>query len=241
MNIIIYIIILCLISTLECFAGAPPSVKQKMGEETSANVTYGLNIEYGYYSPSLKTLNDDLKSSKIQTLQGGPYLAGGLSILNRSNKANIILGIGYWRGETNWVQSITEYKLETTFWIFNVDLGFPIPVIRERLYVTPGIIMRDVIVNWHYSSNSDYYNAMAFIMDIGGKIGTEYFVIPEYKQLSIAVDIGYILWGIMLDDLTVMDSTYMPIGTILYTNDMKNKMNIETDGLILKFRVNFYF
>ena len=225
------------------FAGAPPSVGGPAGapgEPIAGGKKGAIIFELGYYNPSLKTLNDDLK------VYGFPEIGGNLLLTFKGmfppprSPVYPYVGVSYWAGSTTRETDKTEAKVT----LISIPCGLQIPILtgtlppQVMLYIDVG---GDVAISlWHYEeAGGDYYNANAIGYDIVAKVGGQYFIVPN--TFSVGGSIGYAFLG-KTGQLTVSDSTLTgwDVDDKLETSGGK-KLVFELSGITLMFDVRLWF
>lgn len=200
------------------FAGPPPDVGGGVsGPQPEKKTKKWIGIEYGWYGPSLKTLNrtfsTPLGGKKIGT---NDYIALGIGMpVAGDDRAGFFFG--YWNGNAK--QS--GNTLNMNMLIFSGEPSFRIFKIKDKVHFRIGLVIRDIFGWWKFSGSGLDTSDFSISMDFGGKATAEFFLIPS---LSIKLDFGRIFWGFMIDALIEPE-----------------KIKIETHGNILKFGLNLNY
>jgi len=227
-----------LVSTV--FAGAPPSAKGP-AEGPGGPTTFGkkrgaISFDLGYYNPSFKTLNDELKTQGFPEIGGGIFFSGRFS----PKDAPLYMGLGYWSGSSTRKTDSTEVKL----WLLPVLYDIEVPILTgtlpEQITLYLGLGGKFLYSHWRWeTTGGDYYNADALGYDIGVKFGGDFFIVPN--MFSIGGSIGYIFLG-KTGQLTVTDSTFTSpeVNDKLITSDGE-KFVFELSGISLMFNAKLYF
>ena len=221
------------------FAGAPPSAARPAGEP-GRRITPGkrgaVSFELGYYNPSLKMLNDDLK------IYGFPEIGSNLLL---SVKAVFgpgpfgYIGLSYWSSSSTKVADKTEAKVT----LLSMPCGVEVPILTgtlpEQLMLYIGVDGKLVLPLWRYGTTSEYYNAYGIGYDIGARVGGQFFVVPD--TFSIGGSIGYVFLG-KTGQLTVTSSTLtgLEADDKLLFSDGK-KFVFELSGITLMGDIRLHF
>lgn len=203
------------------FAGPPPDAGGGVPVAQSVKKTAGwIGLEYGWYAPSLKTLNRTFSGNLSEEKIGiNDYISFGIGI-PVSGDDRMGLFFGYWNG----IAKQSGNKLNLNMVGLAPEAAFRIVKIKDIVRFSLGFIARDVFAWWKYSGEGSDSSGISLITDLGGKITTEYYPIPK---LSIKLDFGRIFWGFMWDALLEIES--------------EEKVKIETHGNILKLGLNLYY
>ena len=238
------LVTVCLFFRGVVWAGPPPGTA---GYTESANTSGGavsaqggLKIDVGIYSPGLTTLQKDLPGLGWTPLTSGLYLSGTFLMNPTKFGASGGIGFDYWSGSA----SKGLETLNLGIYSFYVSPHWNIQIMPEKLMLGLGLTFRDVLVVFSYSESvASYYNAWSMMLDLGPKAEIEFYPLPDSRALSISASIGYVLLGLTILPLEVMDSTIpvFDVGTAITTSDGVTPMNIETNGLILKVGISFHF
>jgi len=221
------------------FAGAPPSVEGPAagpGRPTTLGKRGAVSFELGYYNPSLKTLNDDLK------VYGFPEIGSNLLL---SVKAVFgpgpfgYMGLSYWSSSSTRVADKTEAKVTLLSMPFGVEVPILTGTLPEQVMLYIGVDGKLVLPLWRYGTTSEYYNAYGIGYDIAAKFGGQFFVVPD--TFSIGGSIGYVFLG-KTGQLTVTSSTLpgWEVDDKLETSDGE-KLVLELSGITLMFDIRLYF
>jgi len=201
------------------FAGPPPDAG--IGIPSAKPVQKGKNwfgVEYGWYGPSLKTLNQSFSGPLVgEKIGTNDYISLGIGLPGPGDDRGGLF-FGYWNGSAKKGGN----KLDANMAVFSGEATFRIVKIQNKVFFSPGFMIRDVVAWWKYSDIGSDTSGISLIMDLGGKISAEYFPIPK---LSIKLDFGRIFWGFMLDALI----------------ETEERVKIETHGNILKLGLNLYY
>lgn len=220
------------------FAGAPPGAggpPAAPGGPMAGGKRGGIGFELGYYTPSLKTLNDDMKLVAFPEIGGNLLLT--LKAIFAPPGAYPYVGIGYWASSAT--REIDKDELKVT--LIPISFGVQIPILKRTL---PEQLMLSIDVGGdlpisllHFEhATGEYYTAMALGYDIGTKVGCEYFVLPN---LSLGGFIGYTFLG-KTGQLSVTSGDIYDVDTKITTLDGE-KMVFELSGINLMFAIRLWF
>lgn len=225
------------------FAGAPPSVggpAVEPGRPTAPGKRGAISFELGYYTPSFKTLNDELK------LGGFPEIGGNLLLTFKGmfapprSPVYPYVGVGYWAGSTTRETDKTEAKVTLLSFLTGVEVPILTGTLPEQIRLYIGIDGKVVLPLWHYeTATGEYYKAWALGYDVGAKFGGQFFVVPD--RFSIGGSIGYVFLG-QTSQLTVTDSTL--VGWVVddkLETSKGEKFVFELSGITLMFDVRLWF
>ncbi len=218
MNKIIFTPILLMLLILPAIAGPPPGagVNPQPGGKSAQPSVKWFGLEYGWYGPSLKDLNNKFRSllgtEKIGT---NDYLAIGIGMPTPGDN-RVGLFFGYWNGSAE--QGTNQLKINMI--IFSPEFSFRIVKIQDKAFFSLGLIMRDVFSWWTFKGAGIDTTEIPFLTDIGAKVTAEYYPI---KTIGLKLDFGRIFVGLDWMDL------------------FEDKIKFQTQGFITKFGVNFYY
>jgi len=222
------------------FAGAPPSVGGPAGAPggpSGPGKRGAIGFELGYYTPSLKTMNDEMK------LVGFPEIGGNLLLSVKSTFGGAAspvygyVGLSYWASSSN----VDEFESKVT--LLSMPVGVEIPILTGTL---PEQVMLHIDIGgnlilpfWRFGSTTDYFNAWSLGYDVGVRVGGQYFVVPN--RFSVGGSIGYAFLG-KTGQLTVTDSTLpgWEVDDKLETLDGEEFV-FELSGITLMFDVRLWF
>lgn len=221
------------------FAGAPPSVGGPAGAPggpTAPGKRGAISFELGYYTPSLKTLNDELK------LGGFPEIGGNLLLSVKSTfggKASPVygyVGLSYWASSSN----VDEFESKVTLLSFPVGVEIPIltGTLPEQVMLHIDIGGNLVLPFWRFGSTTDYFNAWSLGYDAGVRVGGQYFVMPN--RFSLGGTIGYAFLG-KTGQLTVYDSSDPDLIDTKLLTSKDEEFVLELGGINLMFAIRLWF
>jgi len=222
------------------FAGAPPSAggpAVEPGRPTAPGKRGALSFELGYYTPSFKTLNDDLK------VYGFPEIAGNLFLSGKALFGRVpsgYLGFSYWSSSTTREADDTEAKVTLLSFLTGIEVPILTGTLPEQIRVYIGIDGKFVLPLWRYeTATAEYYKAWALGYDVGARVGGQFFVVPNI--FSIGGNIGYVFLG-KTSQLTVTDSTLAgwEVDDKLETSKGE-ELVFELSGITLMFDLRLYF
>lgn len=234
-------LIVFLFSPVITLGGPPPGAPGYAEANKSALASRsGLQLAMGPYSPSLSTLRNDLLATGWKPLSGGTYINLTILMNERNFSSSGGIGFGYWSGSTS---KESGESLSLSLFMFNVSPAWNIMIIRDRLALGLGFVIRPGIASLNYNSpSSQYYKAITMAMDLGPSIGIELYPLSGSRALSISAGVEDILYGFVFGAPEVYDSNIPGYGstTKIITNSGKD-MAIETNGLIIKWGINLRF
>jgi hypothetical protein len=229
------------------FAGAPPSVGGPAGAPggpSGPGKRGAISFELGYYSPSLKTVNDDMKVWEFPV----PEIGGNLLLSVKStfgggaSPVYGYVGLSYWSSSST--RDVDNAEAKVT--LFSMPVGVEIPILTgtlpEQVMLHIDIDGKLVLPFWRFGTTTDYYTAWSLGYDAGVRVGGQYFVVPN--RFSLGGTIGYAFLG-KTGQLTVLNSTLLPpwpqIDDKLLTSDRKKEWVFELSGITLMFDVRLWF
>lgn len=218
MNRILIMFISLIIFVSPVLAGPPPDagVGIQPGAKPEQKSLKWFGLEYGWYGPSLKDLND-----RFRSLLGGEkigmndYMALGLGMPTPGDN-RVGFFFGYWNGSAKQGSN----KLNVNIIAFSPEMAFRVFKIQDKAFFSLGLIMRAVFAWWNFEGAELDTTEIPVIADIGAKITAEYYPI---KSIGLKFDFGRILFGLDWMDL------------------LEDKIKFQTPGFIMKFGVNFYY
>ncbi|MEO0205243.1 MAG: hypothetical protein ABIL22_01040 [candidate division WOR-3 bacterium] len=200
-------------------AGPPPDAGMgtEPGVKPAQKMLRWFGLEYGWYAPSLKDLNNQfsgpLGGEKIGI---NDYIAIGIGMPTPGDN-RVGLFFGYWNCSAKQGSS----KLNVNMIFFSPEMAFRIVKIPNKVLFSLGLIMRDVFSWWKFESVGADTSEMSLVTDFGAKVTTEYY---PTKSIGIKFDFGRIIWGFDWTNLLGEENTRM-----------------QTPGFIMKFGLNFYY
>jgi len=226
------------------FAGAPPTVGGPAGAPggpTAPGKRGAISFELGYYSPSLKTVNDDMKVAGFPEIGGNLLLSVKSTFGGGASPVYGYVGLSYWSSSSTREADNAEAKV--TLLSFPVGLEIPIltGTLPEQVMLHIDIDGKLVLPFWRFENATGYYKAWSLGYDAGVRVGGQYFVVPN--RFSLGGNIGYAFLG-KTGQLTVLNSTLLPpwpqIDDKLLTSDGKEFV-FELSGITLMFDVRLWF
>jgi len=221
------------------FAGAPPTVGGPAGAPggpTAPGKRGAISFELGYYTPSLKTLNDELKLGGVPEIGGNLLLSVKSTFGGAASPVYGYVGLSYWSSSSN----VGEIESKVTLLSFPVGLEIPIltGTLPEQVMLHIDIDGKLVLPFWRFGTTTDYWKAWSLGYDAGVRVGGQYFVVPN--RFSVGGNIGYAFLG-KTGQLTVYDSSNPDlIDEKLWTSDGK-ELVLELSGITLMFDVRLWF
>jgi len=228
------------------FAGAPPSVGGPAGEPgrpTAPGKGRGaISFELGYYTPSLKTLNDEMKLAGFDEIGGA--LSFGLKFLMPMRGITSPAAPHPYMGFTYWAGSSSVLSMEQKVTLLSMPIGVEIPILTKTLpetimlYIDAGGKLILPLWHWEESLTDQYFSAWALGYDIGAKVGGQYFIVPNV--FSVGGSIGYTFLG-KTGQLTVYDSSDPDLVDVKWETTDGEKLVLELSGITLMFDVRLWF
>lgn len=206
------------LSISSVIAGPPPDVSSGIPVAPAVKKTKNWSsLEYGWYRPSLKSLNDvfsgPLGGKGIGT---NDYLVLGIG-MPKSGSYQVGFFLGYWNGGAKQATN----KLNINMITLSGEAAFRIVNIQDKVNFRLGYIMRDAVTWWNFSGEVDS-SGSTLVMDIGVKATAQYYFTPN---LAAKLDFGWIVWGFDTGPLT----------------ESEDVVKIETQGIIIKFGLELYY
>lgn len=233
--------------TINVYVGPPPgaSVDASGIEKVSSyskekNTKLFFNI--GTYSPSLTSINNDLKYYGISPVHSGSFYTIGIG----ENKYKFEGFFSYWSGSTknvNFKETIVFYILGFNVNIWEISKLFPKPY-DEIFGLNLNFIARDIFATLkdEYIASNTYIFCTALTIDFGTGINFEFFPLKENKIVSVSLGWDYILFSLPLLPFEVWDTNINGFSFGDNYQDHNGKdIFAETQGTILKFEIKFYF
>jgi len=224
------------------FAGAPagaggPAVEP--GRPTTLGKRGALSFEVGYYAPSLKTLNDDIKPIGFPEIAGNLLLTGKCSFGGAAFPVYPYLGVSYWSSSSTREALKDEEKVT----LLSLPVGVEVPILtgtlpqQIMLYIDVG---GDVILPFYRyeTTTGSYFSAWALGYDLGAKFGSQFFVVPSV--FSIGGSIGYLFLG-KTGQLTIYGSSDPDLIDVKLETSEGEKLVLDLSGLTLMFDIRLWF
>lgn len=232
---------------VDLFAGPPPGAPGYGGQIAGkSEKSRAFHIDLGIYTPSLSMLNDDLKHDDYSSLKPGTYFDIGF-LSNGSAAQKTSISFAYWSASSsnlNFTENLRLFMFQVSpLWELSGLSDAILP--SGDLRVSLGLTMRDVVasvVKDEYPNG--YIAAIGMAIDLGPALGLEYFPIRNSRSFSISANLDYILLNWNFLPLEISDystnHTRISVGDAYY-NYKGQRMLVDTNGLILRLGVNFYY
>ena len=221
------------------FAGAPPSVGGPAGAPggpTAPGKRGAISFELGYYTPSLKTMNDEMKLVGVPEIGGNLLLSVKSTFGGGASPVYGYVGLSYWSSSSN----VDEFESKVTLLSFPVGVEIPIltGTLPEQVMLHIDIGGNLVLPFWRFGSTTDYFNAWSLGYDAGVRVGGQYFVMPN--RFSLGGTIGYAFLG-KTGQLTVYDSSDPDLIDTKLLTSKDEEFVLELGGISLMFDIRLWF
>ncbi len=228
---------------------APPPGATSYGagaaQRSASEHRSSFHLGLGMYSPSLSTINDELKRRGLSQMRGGTYFDIGGHVI-ASDNSRILMAVAYWSGSS----SNPNFTRNLSLYMFNISPRWELTALSDMISpaqnfrIGLGFLMRGMIV-WLADKNLStgaYVDAMGMVMDLGPEMGLEFYPVPGSRSFSVSTDIGHILlsWNMFPLDIVDTNITGLKIGE-KYKTYTGGNMNVDTNGLLLRLGINFYY
>jgi len=229
------------------FAGAPPGAAGPavgpVGPVAGGKRQGAISFELGYYAPSLKTVNDEMKLIGFPEIGGNLFLSGKYLIPTMAAATpatpHPYVGFSYWSSSST--REAYEDKEKVT--LLSFPIGVEVPILTRTLpeqvmlYIDVG---GDVILPlYRYETTTgDYFAAWALGYDLGARVGSQFFAVPNV--FSIGGSIGYVFLG-KTSQLIVYDSSNPDLIDQKLETSEGEKFVLDLGGITLMFDVRLWF